>query len=50
MIQHAFLGLGSNTGERFTHIQDAVKRLNSRPEIKVIKVSPVYETAPVGGA
>jgi 2-amino-4-hydroxy-6-hydroxymethyldihydropteridine diphosphokinase len=40
----AFLGLGSNLGERRKHLRDAVAAL---PD--VVAVSPVYETAPVGG-
>jgi len=40
----AYLGLGSNLGHRRTHLQTAVDAL---PD--VIAVSPVYETAAVGG-
>jgi 2-amino-4-hydroxy-6-hydroxymethyldihydropteridine diphosphokinase len=47
--QRAFLGLGSNVGDRLGHLQAAVDRLSSTPEITVVAVSPVYETVPVGG-
>jgi len=40
----AFLGLGSNVGDRWGHLRTAVAGL---PD--VVAVSPVYETAPVGG-
>jgi 2-amino-4-hydroxy-6-hydroxymethyldihydropteridine diphosphokinase len=40
----AFLGLGSNLGDRRAHLWGAVDAL---PD--VVAVSPVYETDPVGG-
>jgi 2-amino-4-hydroxy-6-hydroxymethyldihydropteridine diphosphokinase len=40
----AFLGLGSNLGDRRAHLREAVAAL---PD--VVAVSPVYETSPVGG-
>jgi 2-amino-4-hydroxy-6-hydroxymethyldihydropteridine diphosphokinase len=40
----AFLGLGSNLGDRRAYLRDAVAAL---PD--VVAVSPVYETSPVGG-
>jgi 2-amino-4-hydroxy-6-hydroxymethyldihydropteridine diphosphokinase len=42
--RRAFLGLGSNLGDRWRYLQDAVAAL---PD--VVAVSPVYETEPVGG-
>jgi len=44
VTQRAFLGLGSNIGDRWDYLRTAVSRL---PD--VIRVSPVYETDPVGG-
>jgi len=43
----AFLGLGSNMGDRLGHLQLAVGRL--RLLDPRLEVSPVYETAPLGG-
>jgi 2-amino-4-hydroxy-6-hydroxymethyldihydropteridine diphosphokinase len=43
-MARAFLGLGSNLGDRVRHLRDAVAAL---PD--VVAVSPVYETEPVGG-
>jgi 2-amino-4-hydroxy-6-hydroxymethyldihydropteridine diphosphokinase len=40
----AFLGLGSNLGDRRRYLQEAVESLSG-----VVAVSPVYETDPVGG-
>ncbi|MFC1651081.1 2-amino-4-hydroxy-6-hydroxymethyldihydropteridine diphosphokinase [Candidatus Latescibacterota bacterium] len=45
----SYLGLGSNLGDRFGCLLEAVERLNSESGITVANVSPVYETAPVGG-
>jgi 2-amino-4-hydroxy-6-hydroxymethyldihydropteridine diphosphokinase len=45
----AFLGLGSNLGDRLTHLQEAVDLLHRRPSLRVDAVSSVYETEPVGG-
>ncbi|MEX2293994.1 MAG: 2-amino-4-hydroxy-6-hydroxymethyldihydropteridine diphosphokinase [Acidimicrobiales bacterium] len=43
-MTRAFLGLGSNLGDRVTLLRTAVEHLDS-----VVAVSPVYETEPVGG-
>lgn len=42
-----YLGLGSNVGERRTHLQAAVDALGSHG-VKVLSSSSVYETEPVG--
>lgn len=43
-MSRAFLGIGSNLGDRLEHLRDAVAGLSD-----VVAVSQVYETAPVGG-
>ncbi len=43
-----YIGLGSNLGDRFLHLQQAVDQLNRHPEMKVTRLSPIYETTPVG--
>jgi len=48
-IRRAFLGLGSNLGDRLAHLQLAVDALARVPGVVVKAVSRVYETAPVGG-
>ena len=45
----AYLGIGANLGDRAAHLQSAVDRLADAPGVDVVAVSPVYETAPVGG-
>ena len=45
----AFLGLGSNLGDRLEYLQRAVDLLDSDPKVQVDAVSGVYETEPVGG-
>lgn len=46
MPVRAFLGLGSNLGDRRRHLRDAVETLR---DVGLVAVSPVYETDPVGG-
>lgn len=43
----AFLGLGSNLGDRRAHLLAAVAALRKASD--VIAISPLYETEPVGG-
>jgi 2-amino-4-hydroxy-6-hydroxymethyldihydropteridine diphosphokinase len=43
------LALGSNLGDRLENLQGAVDALAATPGLDVVAVSPVYETAPVGG-
>jgi 2-amino-4-hydroxy-6-hydroxymethyldihydropteridine diphosphokinase len=45
----AFLGLGSNVGDRLAHLQTGVDHLAAERRIRIDAVSSVYETAPVGG-
>jgi 2-amino-4-hydroxy-6-hydroxymethyldihydropteridine diphosphokinase len=49
-VTRAFLGLGSNLGDRRQHLRDAVDTL-SDPDagLGFVAVSPIYETDPVGG-
>ena len=44
----AFLGLGSNLGDRLANVQQAVDRLARTEGIRVARASRVYETDPVG--
>ena len=45
----AFLGLGSNLGDRLTNLQAAVDALQVEPGLRVTASSRVWETVPVGG-
>jgi 2-amino-4-hydroxy-6-hydroxymethyldihydropteridine diphosphokinase len=44
----AYLGIGSNLGDRLAFLQGAVDGLAAADGIAVVAVSPVYETDPVG--
>jgi len=48
-VTRAYLGLGSNLGDRLAHLQRAIDALGATAGINVTAVSSVYETAPVGG-
>ncbi len=45
----AFLGLGSNLGDRWGHLRRAVDQLRAGNRAPVTAVSRVYETEPMGG-
>ncbi|PEM24353.1 2-amino-4-hydroxy-6-hydroxymethyldihydropteridine diphosphokinase [Bacillus wiedmannii] len=44
----AYIALGSNIGERYTYLTEAIQFLNKNPYIQVNDISSVYETEPVG--
>jgi 2-amino-4-hydroxy-6-hydroxymethyldihydropteridine diphosphokinase len=46
-VRRAFLALGSNLGDRRVYLRDAVAGLTRA--LGPLRVSPVYETDPVGG-
>ena len=46
----AYIGLGSNLGEREKSIHNAVKMLAEAESIEVVRVSEIIETAPLGKA
>ena len=48
-MSRAYLGIGSNLGDRLAYLQLAVDILARVPGVTVAAVSPVYETDPVGG-
>jgi 2-amino-4-hydroxy-6-hydroxymethyldihydropteridine diphosphokinase len=45
----AYLGIGSNLGDRLANLQAALDGLASADGVDVVAVSRVYETDPVGG-
>ena len=47
-MARAFVGLGSNLGEREVTLRAAVKRLRALPETEVLNVSSFRDTEPVG--
>ncbi len=46
----AYLGIGTNIGDKLQNLQDAISALNLLPLTKVTDCSNVYETDPVGYA
>jgi 2-amino-4-hydroxy-6-hydroxymethyldihydropteridine diphosphokinase len=44
----AYVGLGSNIGERESFLLQAIAWMDAHSSIKVMKCSSMYETAPVG--
>ncbi|MDR7555830.1 MAG: 2-amino-4-hydroxy-6-hydroxymethyldihydropteridine diphosphokinase [Armatimonadota bacterium] len=47
-MARAYLGLGSNLGDRLALLREAEARLRATPGIRVLARSAVYETEPVG--
>jgi 2-amino-4-hydroxy-6-hydroxymethyldihydropteridine diphosphokinase len=50
LIARAFVGLGSNLGDRLSELRAAVEALRATPSVEVVALSSVYETDPVGPA
>ena len=44
----AYIGIGSNLGDRIQNCETAVQKINTHPSIKVTKKSSWIETDPVG--
>jgi 2-amino-4-hydroxy-6-hydroxymethyldihydropteridine diphosphokinase len=48
-VRRAYLGIGSNLGDRLAHLQGALDGLAATDGVTVVAVSGVYATDPVGG-
>jgi 2-amino-4-hydroxy-6-hydroxymethyldihydropteridine diphosphokinase len=48
-LTRAYLGIGSNLGDRLGHLQAGVSSLADEQGVEVVAVSSVYRTEPVGG-
>jgi 2-amino-4-hydroxy-6-hydroxymethyldihydropteridine diphosphokinase len=46
--EKVYIGLGSNLGQREGFLQSALHGLHQSERIELLKISPVYETEPVG--
>ena len=46
--ERAYVALGSNMGDRQAHLAHARARLNDLPDTRILAVSRVEETAPIG--
>ncbi len=49
MNETAYIGMGSNQGNRLQVMKKALKRLDESKGVAVSAVSPLYETDPIGG-
>lgn len=48
MENTAYISLGSNMGDRYNYIMQAINHLDDHPDIDVVNRSSIYETDPVG--
>jgi 2-amino-4-hydroxy-6-hydroxymethyldihydropteridine diphosphokinase len=48
MPHRAFIGLGTNLGDRAANYRQAIQRLEQLPETRIVRHSSLYETEPVG--
>ncbi len=49
MNKRVVIAMGSNLGDRLDYLQGGLDGLFDTPRLRFLAVSPVYETAPVGG-
>lgn len=50
MSHRAYIGIGSNLGDRVAHVRDAIARLAALPDTTVVATSSLWETEPLGDA
>lgn len=50
MSHHAYIGIGSNLGDRKANAREAVDRVSKLPATKVLRASSLYESEPLGDA
>ncbi len=48
-VESVFLGIGANLGDRRAAIDEAVARIDRIDDVRVVRLSTVRETEPVGG-
>ena len=48
-MAQAFIGIGTNEGDRQANISRAVERLGAAPGVRVVQMATIVETEPVGG-
>jgi 2-amino-4-hydroxy-6-hydroxymethyldihydropteridine diphosphokinase len=48
-VKVAYIGIGSNVGDRAAFVRRAVAELSAQPDIRVEATSSLYETSPIGG-
>jgi 2-amino-4-hydroxy-6-hydroxymethyldihydropteridine diphosphokinase len=50
MPHRAFIGIGTNLGDKAANYREAISRVADLPQTRVLRQSSVYETDPVGDA
>src|SRR5579862_1657248 len=50
MPHRAFIGIGSNLGDRKANFLEAIERIQKLPNIRIVKQSSLYESEPLGDA
>src|SRR5579863_8104780 len=48
MPHRAFIGIGTNLGDRAANYREAIARIAEIPDLRVVRQSSIYETEPVG--
>lgn len=48
MPNRAFIGIGTNLGDRLANFREAIERIGNVPQTRVLRQSSIYETEPVG--
>jgi 2-amino-4-hydroxy-6-hydroxymethyldihydropteridine diphosphokinase len=48
MPNRAFIGIGTNLGDRSANYREAIQRTASLPQTRLVRQSSIYETEPVG--
>ena len=46
----ALIGIGTNMGDRLSHLRESLRALSMLPDTKLVQLSHIYETKPVGFA
>jgi 2-amino-4-hydroxy-6-hydroxymethyldihydropteridine diphosphokinase len=48
MPNRAFIGIGTNLGDRAANYKEAIQRIADLPETHIVRLSSIYQTEPVG--
>src|SRR5216684_2475677 len=48
MPNRAYIGIGTNLGDRAANYREAIQRIASLPDTRVVRRSSIYESEPVG--
>ncbi len=48
ILINAFIGIGTNLGDRKNHIAEAIQLLDNKTDINIIRSSSLYVTEPIG--